>query len=262
MLRAWRYIGHHAARRPTCYRLHLMTHDAPTEPTLLPAGVSHAAGQPTGTALPLYRRVLGADWDALDPAVRSAHDAPGDQQATGTFAITRSPNWLYGLILNLAGVPAASAGASVSLRVQPDGLAELWQRTFNGRPLQSRQYATPGGHLAEQFGPFEFWFWLGADNGALRFRHARQFLRLGPLRLPLPHWAAPHIAARESAGRTEDETSLAVRVTTSTADLLFAYAGVVRWSHIGQPDADPATPTYPGSPTHPATSDDPEDARR
>ncbi len=131
-----------------------MTHDASAESSLLPAGQPHAAGQLTGTGLPLYRRVLGADWDALDPAVQRAHDATGDRHATGTFAITRSPNWLYGLILNLAGVPAASAEASVSLLVEHDGPAEWWHRTFGHQPLLSRQYATSGGHLAEQFGPF------------------------------------------------------------------------------------------------------------
>jgi hypothetical protein len=217
-----------------------MADDAPTEPGPPLAAGSHTTDQQAEPPPTLYRRVLGADWERLDPAVRRAHDTTVSLQATGTFAITRSSGWFYGLVLDLARVPPASAGAGVSLLVQRDGPGERWLRTFGTQPLQSRQYATPGGLLAEQFGPWEFWFWLGAEDGGLRFRHVRQFLRLGPLRLPLPHWAAPHIAARERAGCADNETALSVRVTTSTATLLFAYAGVVRWSPAG---------TAAGSPT-------------
>jgi hypothetical protein len=212
-------------------------------------GVQQAAALPA-----LYPRVLGAAWGALDAAVQRAHDAPGDQQGTGTFVITRSPGWLTGLLLTLAGVPQASAGTGVCVLVHQDGATEAWARTFGSRPLQTRQYATSGGLLAEQFGPLEFWFQLTAEGGALRFRQARQFLRLGPVRVPLPAWAAPHIAAREGPGRaaasiptetgaasggteTTTETVVAVRMTTPQGTLLFAYAGTVRWT-----PADAASP--------------------
>lgn len=211
----------------------------------------------------LYPRLLGAAWSALDAAVQRVHDAHGDQQGTGTFIITRSPGRLTGLLLTLAGVPAASAGTGVRVLVQQDGAAEVWARSFDGRPLRTRQYATSSGLLAEQFGPLEFWFHLSAEGGALRFRQARQFLRLGPILVPLPGWAAPQIAAREGPGgtatetvsadttpetvrvritpATATETTVAVRMTTPQGTLLFAYAGNVRWT-----PADAAGPDATG----------------
>jgi hypothetical protein len=119
------------------------------------------------------------------------------------------------------------------LAVWHRGTMEQWHRVFSGRSLVTHQSEAPGNLLAERLGVLEFRFRLLAQDGVLLFRQEALALRLGALRVPLPGWISPVVAAREGpavgAGSEEARTSVDVRVTLPTGALLFAYRGTVRW---------------------------------
>ena len=190
----------------------------------------------------LYPTLLGASWDALHPAVQLAHTVPGEAHASGTFRVGRGPGFLTGWLLDLARVPPSSPAIDVRLAIQHRGLSERWHRAFDGAPLVTYQSAAPGGVLAERVGPLEFRFRLAVRDGSLLYRQVGFAICLGPLRIPLPEWAAITIACREGAAPPVDpppmaepraapldRTTVDVRVTAPTGTLLFAYRGTVRW---------------------------------
>jgi hypothetical protein len=188
--------------------------------------------QPGGSGR-LYPRLLGAAWQALEPAVQRAHTAEVLTHAEGTFQVSRAPGRVMGRILDLARVPPSSSAASVRLVVHQSGRVERWERSFGGRLLVTLQWEAPGGLLAEQAGVLEFRFRLAVKHGALVFRQEGFALRLGPLRLPLPEWLAIKVACREGPASgpdgLSDQTMVDVRVTGPTGGLLFAYRGTMRW---------------------------------
>jgi hypothetical protein len=183
----------------------------------------------------LYPRLLGAAWDDLDPAVRRVHRAGRLLHAEGIFQVSRAPGRLMGLLLTAARVPRASEAAEVRVTVDARGPVEHWRRAFDGRPLVTLQSEAPGGLLAERIGPLEFRFRLLVRHGELVFRQDDLGVRLGSLRLPVPHRLAPQIAGREGPVRSDpadtgDRTRVDVRVMAPGGSLLFAYRGTVRWT--------------------------------
>jgi hypothetical protein len=183
----------------------------------------------------LYPRLLGAAWQALDPAVRAAHAGDTAVRAEGVFRVCRAPGRFARLLLDAARVPPASAAAEMRLVVCRRGPLERWQRSFGGRPLMTIQTEAPAGRLAERLGVLEFRFRLAVEDGALLYVQEAVLIRLGPLRLALPGWLAPRVAGRERPvestedDRTHSWTSVAVEVTTPRGGPLFSYRGWVRW---------------------------------
>ena len=181
----------------------------------------------------LYPKLLGAAWASLDPVVQRVHAAPAEAYAEGTAQVSRAPGRLMGYVLDAARVPRSSCASAVRLAVWHRGTDERWHREFGGRPLVTHQSEAPGGLLAERIGVLEFRFRLVAQSGALLFRQEALALRLGALRIALPGWLSPIVAAREGPAAVpdgdEDRTSVDVRVTLPTGALLFAYRATVRW---------------------------------
>jgi len=206
----------------TWYRLAAMLDDTAQPLTDAPRG-----------PLRLYPKLLGAAWQALDPAVQRVHTDASLTHAEGTFQVSRAPGSLLGRIFDVAHVPRASNAAQVRLAVSHRGLVERWQREFGGRPLVTVQSEAPGGLLAERTGVLEFRSRLTVKNGALLFRHTGLAICLGPLRVPLPDWLSIKVGGREgpadAGGDSRPHTTVEVRVTGPTGGLLFAYRGTVRW---------------------------------
>lgn len=181
----------------------------------------------------LYPKLLGAAWQALDPAVQRVHTDPSLTHAEGVFRVSRARGSLLGRIFDLAQVPRSSDAARVRLAVRHRGLVERWHRTFGGRPLVTLQSEAPGGLLAERVGVLELRSRLIVQDGVLRYRHAGLAIRLGPLRFPLPDWLSINVEGREGSADAGDDprphTTVDVRVTAPGGSLLFAYRGTVRW---------------------------------
>ena len=206
-----------------------MLDDAPTPPSFSP-----------GPPLRLYPKLLGAAWEALDPAVQRVHTDDALTHAEGIFQVSRAPGWLLGRIFDVAQVPRASQTAQVRLAVSHRGLVERWHRTFGGLPLVTFQFEAPGGLLGERIGLFEFWSSLVVKQGTLLYRQERSALRLGRIRIPLPEWLSIKVAGREgpadAGNHSIPHTRVDVRVTAPGGGLLFAYRGTVHW-RSGDDDA-------------------------
>jgi hypothetical protein len=125
-------------------------------------------------------------------------------------------------------LPAAGADVPVKLVVTPHVQGERWARTFGATPFVTEQSAAgDGATLVERIGPTEVNYNLEIAGGALYYRQVAAYLRLGPLRLPLPRWLAPHIAARESPMPDEKSTHISVKVTLPAIGLLVSYKGYI-----------------------------------
>jgi hypothetical protein len=182
----------------------------------------------------LYRRLLGAAWEALDPAVQRVHVGQTSLRAEGVFQVRRAPGWLAGLLLDVAGVPPAAEAIPVRLAVQRRGPVERWHRVFGSRPLVTLQRAAPDGRLIERIGSLELRFRLLVEDGALLFRQERLAVCLGSWRLRVPGWLALRVDGREGPADANDRTSVVVEVRGPTGGLLFGYRGTVRWAEPGR----------------------------
>lgn len=182
-----------------------------------------------GSRLGLYRRLLGTSWCELDSAVRDAHDDAAVARAAGSFRIRHGTGRLGRILLRAARVPPPADAAEVQLLVRRRGSVEWWHRRFAGTPLETVQREGPDGLLIERLGPLEVWFRLVAVGGALVYRQVGLAVRVGPLRLRLPRWISPQVAAREGPAGGPGRTHVAVVVAAPTGGLLFAYEGSMRW---------------------------------
>jgi hypothetical protein len=122
-------------------------------------------------------------------------------------------------------LPPAGTDVPVQLVVTPHEHGERWHRTFGQTPFITEQRAGDRGLMIERIGPTEVRYQLEVAGGALYYRHTGTALRLGPIRLPLPRWLAPHITARESAMPDEKSTHINVKVTLPLIGLLVSYRG-------------------------------------
>lgn len=172
----------------------------------------------------LYQKLLGASWSDLAADVQAMH-AAGGLKANGRFEITHGANLAARLLAKLARLPAAGADVPVTLEViaQAEG-AEVWQRNFGGKPLVTQQTAWAGG-LVESFGLLWLLFDLRVADGALHYRQNRAWLSLGSVRVPVPRWCAPCIAAREWA--TTTGTQVIVEVSLPLVGALVTYRGAI-----------------------------------
>ena len=66
---------------------------------------------------PLYRRILGAAWDRLPPAIRHLHSVTSSSLFTGRCDVERGRNPMGRIIATLIGFPAAGAGQSIVVRL-------------------------------------------------------------------------------------------------------------------------------------------------
>lgn len=174
----------------------------------------------------LYRRLLGAAWDDLVPAVQRLHGDGEVVHAAGTFCV-RHGNWLARRAAWLAGLPAPGECVDVRLTVVPAAGGEEWRRSFAGRPMVSRQWDRDG-LLVEDLGPAVLRFRLTAAGGALVYTLAGVTMKLGPLRLPLPRWAAPRVGGSEAPTPGGGGVTVAIEVRLPLVGLMVSYGGTLR----------------------------------
>lgn len=179
-----------------------MNHDKPTRPAV-------------------YPRLLGPAWQELAAPVQRLHEGTRTVRAAGTFRVRR----VRPILARLARMPAAGEDVPLKLVITPTDTGEEWHRSFAGEPMVSQQWARPDGLLAERMGALELRFRLTAESGALFYRSVGASLRLGPLRLPLPHGSSAWVTAREKPGATPRRMDVHVEVRMPLVGVVVVYEG-------------------------------------
>lgn len=112
--------------------------------------------------------MLRGQFDALEPVLRRFHDSPQGGTAVGQVAVERGKSQLARMLAWLLRLPAESARATVNLKVTVDDRSEIWERTFDGHRVSTRQSQWQG-QLVESTGLMSFAFELVASDGHLEF---------------------------------------------------------------------------------------------
>ncbi len=166
------------------------------------AGLGIVTGMRDDTAEPLlYKRVLGAAWNALPEQIRAMHE--GELVARGEATVERGTNPLARLIGAIIGFPRAGTRVPLRVRFTAEGDEEVWTRTFAGKSFSSRQFEGRGRHahlLCERFGPLNFPMALELVDGELDLV-LRGWTAFG---IPMPAFLGPRVTAFENvddAGR-------------------------------------------------------------
>ena len=141
---------------------------------------------------PLYRRVMGAEFDRLPPAVKAMHDVLRDHGAAGEATVECGSSWLARMVARIMRFPPAGEHPLHVHFEECDGV-ERWTRDFGGHRFSSRLRADRSGQIIEAFGPLRFKFELKAESRGLQMN--MMGWSLGPI--PLPRFLAPRSDARE-----------------------------------------------------------------
>ena len=185
---------------------------------------------PSNGDLPLYRRILGPDFDRLAPEIRALHDATAATTAGGRCTIARGRHPLSRLAGRLFAMPPEAAGLPVRVDFKPRGEGEIWQRHFGGHRLVSVQRPGPQpGLLVERFGVGSFLVAVSVDGGSLRL-DLRGVRLLG---LPLPRFLWPRVRAGERVEKGSFVFDVEIRLPA--AGLLVHYCGTLRLHQAATP---------------------------
>lgn len=153
----------------------------------------------------VYGRLLGErGMAALAPECRALHAGDGVFHGRITVEVTRNPVLRAGL--RLAGFPLAVRDAELRFEKRGRGDRDVWTRRMDGQVMETVQWATPEGRLAERLGAMVAISQLVPADGGLDLTDWR-FRCVG---LPVPGWMAPKVSARErpDAGRYLFEISI------------------------------------------------------
>ncbi len=145
--------------------------------------------------VPLYRRVMGKDFERLPPPVRVLHEVAGELSASGRASVVRSRNILARIVAWLFRFPRAVDDAPVSVWMDERDGIEVWRRRFGDDDMHS-EMSQHGEFLVERFGLLRFGFRLEIEERGLAMQLRRWWC--GPVRLPM--FLAPQSTAREFAG--------------------------------------------------------------
>jgi hypothetical protein len=139
----------------------------------------------------LYRRVMGAEFEALPNAVRALHTVWRDGGAQGEAVVTGPQNWVGRLLGRMMGFPPPGHHRLHVTFYERNG-KETWTRDFGGHCFRS-QLSQAGSQIVERFGPLRFRFALPVNETGLTMRlEGWSFLGM-----PLPVALAPRSLARE-----------------------------------------------------------------
>jgi hypothetical protein len=142
---------------------------------------------------PLYRRLLGERFEELPARVRELHDLSGTSVWAGRADVERGRSWTSRMVASLLRLPPAGRDQVVRVTFRVDGIAEVWERTFNGTVFRSVQDEHRG-LLRERVGPTTFLFALdvSSDGVALTLKGVRL------LSVPLPQFTWPSVCTFET----------------------------------------------------------------
>ena len=153
--------------------------------------------QAVSDTIPLYRRLLGSEYDRLPPQIRAMHDFHGRLEAVGRARIERGESWFCRLLAGLLGLPKAGDNVAFALVLENNREREVWHCNFSGVKLLSAHEVGRGkdaGLLIERFGPFSCPVHVPVVPNGLN--HELRGIRL--FGVPLPHFLWPRMLAGES----------------------------------------------------------------
>jgi uncharacterized protein DUF4166 len=153
------------------------------------------------------------------------HGSHAAMHARGRMQIEHGVHPFARLLAWMLRLPRPSVACDTRLIVTALGDEERWERTFNDRRIQTRQYICDD-TLAERFGVLEFRFRLEASDGSLVYVQRDAALLCLPVRVRIPMVWAPHIEAREDPAGPR-RIQVGVRVALPGVGLLIAYSGLV-----------------------------------
>ncbi|WP_422364897.1 DUF4166 domain-containing protein [Pelagibius sp.] len=173
------------------------------------------------SALPLYRRVLGDDFERLPGAVKRLHDHSGQLCANGLCRVSRGSGVVSRVIARLFALPPSGESLPVRVCFIAEGEAELWERDFAGHRLKTRQGGLAGrpGLIYETFGPGRFIVRPRVMPHGLDL----ELLGVRLLGLPLPRLFWPRIRGHE--GEDAGRFTFDVAIMLPLVGLLVAYSG-------------------------------------
>lgn len=145
------------------------------------------------SAQPLYRQLLGTEFDRLPAALRRFHGLQGRHVLTGSVHVAAPATPLAGWIARCLGAPLHAARGGLRFELDAGPRSETWTRRFPHRTMASR-LAVDGPHLVERLGwaTLRFVPDLRPDGLALRLAGLRV------LGLPCPRALWPVIEAVET----------------------------------------------------------------
>jgi hypothetical protein len=166
---------------------------------------------------PLFRRVLGAEFETLPPVVRTLHAASGHRRYRGQVEVVRGGNPLARLFAWATRLPPAGQG-EVEVEIDASGEEEKWTRHSGGHAMSSRLWER-NGLLREQLGLARFGFRLTVEQDGIVWRVER----ITALGLPLPARWFGNVRARES--EFEGRYRFDVAASMPVVGLLVHYRG-------------------------------------
>lgn len=99
----------------------------------------------------VYARLLGADGlAALAPECLALHKGDGVFHGRITVEVTRNP--VLRAALRMAGFPLEVEDAELRFEKRGRGDRDVWTRRMDGQVMETVQWATPEGRLAERLG--------------------------------------------------------------------------------------------------------------
>src|SRR5258706_9136106 len=115
---------------------------------------------------PLFRRLIGPDFDRLPASIRAVHDGSPARRLRGHCEVIRGEGFLSRLCGAFANLPPAGEGVPIEVEIACEGEGETWRRDFGGHRLGSRMRSRHG-ELEERLGPATFRYRLGPHAGGL-----------------------------------------------------------------------------------------------
>lgn len=144
------------------------------------------------SAIPIYRQVLGEDFDQLPRMVREFHSVLGDAKYSGRVVIDGPDNSFGRLIAWCSGLPRVSTEQAFEFSMQADENSETWRRHFPDGDMVSLLRAVDG-CLVERLGVFQLGFRLDVATDKL----SMLLDRVTAFGIPCPSILFPRVTAEE-----------------------------------------------------------------
>ncbi len=174
--------------------------------------------------IPLYKEVLGEDYDRLPAVIQTMHNVQGRHSARGRGRVRRARHLPGRLLATFLGMPAEASDVEVETSFTLKDGVESITRNYNGSILITHQAKAPGEGdegpmLLERFGPVKLFIRLEGNEDGITF-HLQQCALLG---LPLPRFFSPRLMARERV--TDGKYHYIVQVALPFFGRLIEYEG-------------------------------------
>ena len=167
---------------------------------------------------PLFKRILGAKFDALPMLLQDVHDSRPSKKFRGRCEIQCGRRWAARVLARMAALPKPARDVPIDVSIHCEGDQETWTRVIGVRRMQTR-LAEREGLLVESVGPVHLSFSLDVVDETIVWRMAGA--RAMGFRLPLSWFT--NVSAREAV--ESGRYTFDVRAELAYVGLLIHYRG-------------------------------------